>query len=97
VIGVGHESILESIFRSELLLRLGFVGRDADDLGLGFRKFLVCVAKLARLFRSTGRVGLREEEDNNALPLHFRKLEVAGFDFRRAIARFESHTLEIVN
>ena len=97
MVGIRNEAIAESVLGGELLLRLGLIGRDPDDLGIGFGELVRCVAKLARLFRSAGRVGLGEEEQHHALAFELRKLERAGADFRSAIAGFECHTLEIVN
>jgi len=97
VVGIGDECVAEPVLGGELLLRLAFIGRDAGDFGIGLGKLPGCVAKLARLFRSTGRVGLGEEEEHDALAFEFRKLEAVRLDFRRAVARFESHTPEIVN
>ncbi len=97
VIGIGHEGVGESVLGGKFFLRLGFVRGNTDDLRTGLGKLPGCVAKLARLFRSTGSIRLRIEEHHNAFALQLRKLESVNINLRRAIARFESHTPEIVN
>jgi hypothetical protein len=47
----------------ELRLLLRWIGRDTHDYCTGIRDPLLCVAKLARLLRSTGCVGLWIEKE----------------------------------
>jgi hypothetical protein len=51
----------------EFGLFFGFIRRNADDYGVCGRELLLCVAKLARLERSAGCVGLWIEEQRDIL------------------------------
>lgn len=51
-------------------LRLRWIGRDAENHGIVPSQLPACVAKLARLGCSAGRIGLGEEVEDNVLTLH---------------------------
>jgi hypothetical protein len=67
------------------------VRRYADDFGLVLRELLGCVAKLARLFGSTGRIGLGEKIDDHSLAPELGELKRPGADVRGTIADLKSH------
>lgn len=64
---IGQQGIREIVLLFELLLGRGFVGGDAEHNRTGPLDFLECVAEPARLYRSTGRVGLGVKEQDNVL------------------------------
>jgi hypothetical protein len=66
MVGVTEQGKIEFLFSPEF--REGFlrVGTGAQDQDADFVEVLLCVAKLGRFGRSTGSVGLREEEEHDA-------------------------------
>ena len=64
---VGQQRVGKVVFLFEFFLRRRGVGGDAEDHRAGALNLLECVAEPARLYRSTRRVGLREEEQDHVL------------------------------
>ena len=62
LVGIGEKCVRQVILLLELLLFFRCVGRDAQHHGTGLLYLFECVAEPARFYRSTGRVGLGEEE-----------------------------------
>jgi hypothetical protein len=91
MIGIRDQREGQAVFADELRLRLGFVRRDADDLGVVLREFFGCVAKLARFLGSAGRIGLGKKVDDDALAPEPGELECARADVGGAIADLKSH------
>jgi hypothetical protein len=86
---VGQQRIREIVLLFELLLGRGLVGGDAEHSRTGPLDFLECVAEPARFNRSTWRVGLGIEEQDqvlaaiilqrDCLSLFIRQRELRGF------------------
>jgi hypothetical protein len=91
MVGIRHKRERQLVLGCELRLRLFLVRRDADDLGVLLRKFLLGVAKLGRFLGSAGCVCLGEEVDHHALTAEFGELKLAGANVRRPIADLKSH------
>ena len=95
MIRIGHEGEGQIVFHRELLLGVGFIGRDADDAGFELGEFLGGVAKLAGFFGAARGVGLGEEEEHHAAAAQFRKLKSVDMDCRGPIARLEWHKTKL--
>ena len=64
LVHIRQQRIRQVVFFLEFLLGRRLVGRNPQHYGAGFLDLCECVAEPARLNRSTGRVGLGEEEQN---------------------------------
>jgi hypothetical protein len=89
LVGVGEQGIRELVFFLEFLLLCRRIGGNTEDYRSGLLDFFVCVTEPGRLYRSTGRVGLRVEEQDHGfaakvlqrylLAILIRQSEVRGF------------------
>jgi len=91
VIGIRDEGIGKTVLSREFGLGLWLVRREAHDLGVLLGELLHGITEFARFLSASGRIGLREEEQNYRLALQFRELESPHLDFRGAIACLETH------
>jgi hypothetical protein len=64
---IGQQRIRQVIFLFELFLGRGLVGGNPQHHGPGLLYLGECVAEPARLYRSTGRVGLGIEKEHHVL------------------------------
>jgi len=69
VCGVAQQRKIELLLHLENGQRFFGIGACAENLHAQLVEVLLCVTKLGRLDRSTGSVGLWEEEQNGALAL----------------------------
>ena len=69
VAGIAEQEKIEFEFRSEGRLGLDRIGTHAKDGDFELIELLFCVAKLGRLDDSTGGIGFREEEKEDAAAL----------------------------
>jgi hypothetical protein len=67
--GIAEQREIELLFGLEAGEELRSIGAGAEDDHSGFIELQACVAKLGRFDGSTGSVGLRKEEDEDALAL----------------------------
>jgi hypothetical protein len=93
VFDIGEERIGQFPALLELRLLLRFVRRYTYNDRIGAGELIICVAKLARLKRSPGRVSLGIEKQDDVLPpqaCEVKHLTGVGLedDGRRRVARF---------
>ena len=79
VIGIAEQREIEFVFGFEQRLAFDRVGARGKNGHFELVELLFCVAKLGRFDDSTGSVGLREEEEQNALA--FEIFQGDGFVF----------------
>jgi hypothetical protein len=83
VSGIGKQRKIELVLGLERGLRIDGIGAHAEDGHIVLVELALCVAKLGRFDRSTGSVGFRVEEQEDALALEISqgdKCAVVGFD-----------------
>ena len=67
MLGIGEKCERQLVLRLELLVRCDVVGTDAEHLGAALAEDVIRVAELAGLRRTTRRVVLGIEVENNGL------------------------------
>jgi len=84
VIRVAQKRKIQFTLELEICQSLHGIRAHADDRGIGFLEFSLCVAKLGRFDDSTGSIRFREEKEDHALARKILERE------RLARVRFQS-------
>ena len=99
MVGIGDKVKLKAVLRSEFLMRLLVIDRNAEQLNVLFIKFVVRIPERARFLGSARGVVFWVKEQHDALAFQVRELDrvavvVSGRKVRCLIAFFEHKRLK---
>ncbi len=79
VVGIAQQREIEPVLSLERRLRFDGIGAHAEDGNLALIELLFCVTKLGRFDGSTGGIGFRKEEEQDALAVKVVERDVFVF------------------